>query len=162
MTHAFQFGKRQSWKPDLSSNRKADKTELFLVYRLYLRPNAVPSRWDSVGAPRDFSPEDRRSPAAKLAPCAQSRDGQTGGAGVGGGVGGRRAMEPALERWRNPSLPSQIEISPTPRELAPSSKREQLLPQAEVTEPIAGRSGQGPRTQGTGFQPRLREEESPA
>ena len=49
-----------------------------------------------------------------------------------------------------------------PEELAPRSKREPLHPQAEVTQPIAGRSGQGPRTQGTGFQPRLREEKSPA
>lgn len=26
------------------------------VYRLYRRPNTVPSRWDTVGAPGDFSP----------------------------------------------------------------------------------------------------------
>ena len=57
--------------------------------------------------------------------------------GAGWGARGRLAMEHALERWRNPSLPSQIEISPTPGELAPSSKREPLLPQAEVTQPIA-------------------------
>ena len=88
VTHAFQFGKRQSWKPDLSSNRKADKTALFLVYRLYLRSNAVPSRWDSVGAPRDFSPGGQTQPSGQAGPLRTS-PGRTDRRGRGwGGRGG--------------------------------------------------------------------------
>ena len=57
VTHAFQFGKRQSWRPDLSSNREADEIALLFlcfhsVYRLYLRTDTVPSRWDTQSEPR--------------------------------------------------------------------------------------------------------------
>lgn len=107
--------------------------------------------------------EDRRSPAAKLAPCAQTRDGQTGGAGEGAGAGaGASSKETCPGKLEEPLSAFPDRNLSHPRELTPSSKREPLHPQAEVAQPIVGRSGQGPRMQGTGFQPRLREEESPA
>lgn len=163
MTHAFQFGKRQSWKPDLSSNRKADETALFLVYRLYLRPNAVPSRWDSVRAPRDFSLGGQTQPSGQAGPL-RTNPGRTDRRGWGGAGAGARASS---KETRPGKLEEPLPAFPDrnlshPRELTPSSKREPLHPQAEVAQPIVGRSGQGPRMQGTGFQPRLREEESPA
>lgn len=37
------------------------------VYRLYLRPNTVPSRWDTVGAPGDFSPGRQTQPRGQAA-----------------------------------------------------------------------------------------------
>lgn len=37
------------------------------VYRLYLRPNTVPSRWDTVGAPGDFSPGRLTQPRGQAA-----------------------------------------------------------------------------------------------
>lgn len=36
MTHASQFGTRQSWKPDLTCNRKADKTTMLFAFTPFI------------------------------------------------------------------------------------------------------------------------------
>ena len=55
-------------------------------------------------------------------PAHNPRTDRQAGAGVGGKGRGRLAKEHALERWRNPSLPSQIEISPTPKNWLPGPR----------------------------------------
>lgn len=57
------------------------------VYQLYLRPNTVPSRWDTVGAPRDFIPGGLLQPRGQAgSPAHNSKtDRQAGGAGASQG-----------------------------------------------------------------------------
>lgn len=85
-----------------------------------------------------FLREDRRSPAAKLAPCAQTRDGQTGGAGGRGRAGrGRLLKKHALWKAGGTSLLRPRIVTLPPQLLNPTQpQREPLHPQAEVTQPI--------------------------
>lgn len=57
------------------------------VYRLYLRPNTVSSRWDTVGAPRDFIPGGLLQPRGQAGPPAHNSktDRQEGSAGTSEG-----------------------------------------------------------------------------
>jgi len=153
VTHASQFGTRQSWKPDLTSHRKGGQDDVDLcfhsVYRLYQRPNTVPSRWDTVRAPGDFPPGRLTQPRGQAALPLHTipRLPRRRGAGVRAPPKGTCLETLTLPP---PYLPSKI--YPTPENCLPAPRGSHSTPR-QVTQPTAGRSGKGPRTSGTGFKP---------
>lgn len=153
MTHAFQFGKRQNWRPDLSSNREARRDRAALcfhsVYRLYLRPDTVPSRWDTQSEPQGtFFREDWRSPEAKLAPL-RTIPRRTDRRGT---RARRKGTCPETLERASPSLHSQIE-SPPPQRTA-SQLQEGATPSLGGGH-TAHRSTFRPRPSNTGHWPCL-------
>lgn len=78
------------------------------VYQLYLRPNTVPGRWGTVGAPRDFIPGGLLQPRGQVAPpprpCAQFQDRPTDRRGARAPRKGTCCE--TLEHFPLPSLPS--------------------------------------------------------
>lgn len=121
MTHASQFRTRQSWKPDLTSNRKADKTTLLLL-SLRLSALSAPQHGpQQVGHSR--SPEGlffRRTDVAQRPgwpPCAQSR-GQTRCGGWFARL--RRGRAVKCSSTLPPTLLFQLKFSPTPENCLPA------------------------------------------
>lgn len=127
------------------------------MYRLYLRPNTVPSRWDTVGAPGDFSPGGLTQLSGQCGRYAQSHNPETKRRAASAGA--TEGDVPGNATAHSPFLPPQLKHPPTKTTSQPQG--EPLQPQAEATQPTAGRPGKGSRTWATGFQPRRPEEESP-
>lgn len=123
VTHAFQFGKRQSWKPDLSSKQKGRQDSAVLSLSAL---SALQRRPQQVGLCRSpeglFSGRTDAAQRPSWPPAHNPGTDRQAGAGVGGKGRGCLAKEHALERWRNPSLPFQIEISPTPKNWLPGPR----------------------------------------
>lgn len=129
------------------------------VYRLYLRPHTVPSRWDSARTPGDFSPSRLTLSRGQPGPSrVQSAEAQ---AGRGRGRLGRGRVMQGTSTLPPPP-PPRLKFPPTQEELPPSPKRgshsNTPTPAARSPQGVSAKALKTPVL--TSFQIRRPEEES--
>lgn len=129
------------------------------VYRLYLRPHTVPSRWDSARTPGDFSPSrltlSRGQPGPSRVQSAEAQAGRGRGRLRRGRVMQGTSTLP-------PPPPPRLKFPPTQEELPPSPKRgshsNTPTPAARSPQGVSAKALKAPVL--TSFQIRRPEEES--
>lgn len=154
MTHASQFGTRQSWKPDLTSNRKADKTTMLFAFTPFIGSIYTPALSSAGGTQSGlqgtfFLWADCRSPEARLPPH-PARAIPTPADRRGARAPRKGTCCETLEHT-SPSRPFPAKISPTPRQRSlspPQGVLEKAFElRVQVFSPEAARTKALPETQ---------------
>lgn len=122
VTYVFQLGKKSRAGKQISAvteRQTGQHCSLLSLHlsALYLRPNTVPSRWDTVGAPRDFAPGGQAQARGQANPPAHNSETDWRGARAPG-----KGTCPEMLEHASPSLPSQLDISPTPENCLPTPR----------------------------------------
>ena len=104
------------------------------VYRFYLRPNTVPSRWDTVGAQSDFSLGGLTQPRGQAGPPAHNPETDRQARGAGASEGDMSCNARVLF----PLPPFPAKISPTPENCLPAPGGNHCTPRQRSRSPLRG------------------------